>query len=85
MQDKEPVSYTLLLIVIIVGVTIGNLISTWVTGQYAAYQLQKAAEQTGRIIKQQTERIRQQSEQAQAEQQGQMRRDQENNPLHSRK
>jgi type II secretory pathway pseudopilin PulG len=81
MQDKEPVSYTLLLIVIIVGVTIGNLLSNWLTAQYAAYQIQKAAEQAGRVIQQQNERMRLQSKQAQAAQQAQIRRDRENNPL----
>lgn len=81
MGDKEPVSYTLLLIVIVIGVTIGNLLSNWVTGQYAAYQMQKAVEQAGRIIKQQTERIQLQSEQAQAAQQAQIRRDRENHPV----
>lgn len=50
MGDKEPVSYTLLLVVIIIGVTIGNLLSNWATGQYAAYQMQKAVEQAGRVF-----------------------------------
>lgn len=55
MRDQSPgcrgaanIDYLVLFVVIALGVAAGNLLSTFVTAQYAAYQVQEAAEQLSR-------------------------------------
>ncbi len=77
-QQKGQVDYLLLLLVIVVGVTAGNLLSNWITARIAAYQLeQSVTELTEQLANQQVANIqRQQQQNEQSRQQQEQRRQQ---------
>lgn len=64
-MSEDRINYVTLLVVIILGVTIGNLTSNFITATYAEFQLAKAAKQLNQelqsINEQQTQKRIQQS------------------------
>lgn len=88
MEEKEPVSYTLLLIIIVVGVTIGNLLSAIITTKVIEHYAMQASAESVRIINEigkrgaaQMQEINRQNAAAQERQQQETRSARENSPI----
>ena len=76
MKDTE-IDYLWLFVVIVFGVTCGNLLSNWITASYAAYQVEQAAHQFSRTLEQQTAKSAAEREEVQARQAAQQRQQQQ--------
>ena len=55
---KSPVNYGAILVVIVIGVTTGNLLSSWITAEIVEYRLKEAGRTAARAIAQQTSESR---------------------------
>ena len=58
-EPKRHPNYLAILAVIIVGVTIGNLLSNWITSEILASRAEKYAQQAAKVIASQNEKSRQ--------------------------
>lgn len=74
-QQKGHVDYWLLLLVIVIGITAGNLLSNWITARIAVYQLEQSLTEfnqqleTGQAANRQRQQQRSEQSRQQQEQQ----------------
>ena len=87
MNNGEPPNYLALLFVIIIAVTVGNLLSNWITAQYTAYVLQNAATEASKVFQEQMRHLKEvqqdaarQTATAQRQQHEQLRQSRASNP-----